>query len=87
MHSRIQINILAAVSATIGMTSLPVLAVEERTHFNLDAKIAATVPTKDEDRWLTIRWRTNLMKARLEAQNLNRPMFLWVMNGNPMGCT
>ncbi|MBS1953746.1 MAG: hypothetical protein JST89_06170 [Cyanobacteria bacterium SZAS-4] len=55
--------------------------------FNLDAKIAATVPTSDEDRWLIIPWRTNLMKARLEAQNLNRPMFLWIMNGNPMGCT
>ncbi len=54
---------------------------------NLDAKIAAIVPTSDEDRWLTIPWRTNLMKARLEAQNLNRPMFLWIMNGNPMGCT
>ena len=55
--------------------------------FNLDANIAATVPTNDEDRWLTIPWRTNLIKARLEAQNSNRPMFLWIMNGNPMGCT
>jgi hypothetical protein len=54
---------------------------------DLDARIASTLPTVDEDRWLTIPWRSNLMKARLEAQILNRPMFLWIMNGNPMGCT
>ncbi len=87
MHSSIRIHILASVFATISITSLPASAVEDRSQFNLNSKIAATVPTKDEDRWLTIPWRTNLMKARLEAQNLNRPMFLWIMNGNPMGCT
>jgi hypothetical protein len=62
-------------------------AVESEKPFDLDAHIASTLPTVDEDRWLTIPWRSNLMKARLEAQNLNRPMFLWIMNGNPMGCT
>jgi len=70
-------------SSALGLQ--PALAAENT--FNLDAKIAATVPTSDEDRWLTIPWRTNLMKARLEAQNSHRPMFLWIMNGNPMGCT
>lgn len=53
----------------------------------LDAKIASVLPTPTEERWLAIPWRYDLMQARLEAQNLNRPLFLWVMNGNPMGCT
>ncbi len=53
----------------------------------LDAQIAAVVPTESEDRWLTIGWRHNLLRARAEAQELDRPMFLWIMNGHPMGCT
>jgi hypothetical protein len=54
---------------------------------SLDAKIASVVPAPEEDRWLTVPWRANAMQARLEAQSLNRPLFLWIMNGNPMGCT
>ena len=54
---------------------------------DLDAKIASVLPTPEEDRWLTIPWRTNLMEARLTAQQLRKPLFMWVMNGNPQGCT
>jgi hypothetical protein len=75
-------SLLIAALATIGV---PVAAVESGQ--SLDAKISSVLPSREEDRWLTIPWRTNAMQARLEAQNLNRPMFLWIMNGNPMGCT
>lgn len=54
---------------------------------NLDTRIASVLPTAQEDAWLNVGWHTNLMKARLEAQRLNRPLFVWVMNGHPMGCT
>ncbi len=75
----------ALFSGIVAVTGLPAVAVESVQ--SLDAKISAVLPTSDEDRWLTIPWRTNVMQARLDAQNLNRPMFLWIMNGNPMGCT
>lgn len=58
-----------------------------RVSKNLNNEIASVLPTPQEDRWLQVPWRTSLMPARVEAQNLNRPMFLWIMNGNPMGCT
>jgi len=54
---------------------------------NIESNIASIVPSPEEDKWLTIPWHTNLMQARLEAQQQNRPLFLWVMNGNPLGCT
>jgi hypothetical protein len=54
---------------------------------SLDAKIASVVPTAEEEKWLTIPWRTNLMEARAEAQREGKPMFLWIMNGSPLGCT
>lgn len=54
---------------------------------DLDAKIASVRPTGAEEKWLTIAWRTNLMHARKEAQDRGKPLFLWVMNGHPLGCT
>jgi hypothetical protein len=54
---------------------------------SLDAKIASILPTKEEDKWLSIPWRTNLMRARQEAQQTGKPMFWWIMNGHPLGCT
>ena len=53
----------------------------------LDARIREVVPTEDEDRFLAVTWRTNLTAARREAQDLGRPIFLWMMVGNPQGCT
>lgn len=53
----------------------------------LDAKIAEVVPQPKEEKWLTIPWRTNLMLARREAQASGKPLFLWIMNGSPLGCT
>ena len=37
--------------------------------------------------WLQIPWRTDLLAARREAIQLGRPLFLWSMNGHPLGCT
>jgi len=54
---------------------------------DLDSKIATVLPSAKEDAWLNIGWHTNLMQARVLAQDEQRPMFLWVMNGHPLGCT
>ena len=44
-------------------------------------------PRPGEVRWRAIPWRTDLREAcRLAAQE-DRPIFLWAMNGNPLGCT
>jgi hypothetical protein len=53
----------------------------------LDDKIKSVLPKPEEEKWLTIPWRTSLMAARAEAQKLGKPMFLWIMNGHPLGCT
>jgi hypothetical protein len=71
--------------AAFAVSVPPGLSME--TEQSLDARVASIVPTPEEDRWLNVPWRANAMQARLEAQNLGRPLFLWIMNGNPMGCT
>ena len=53
----------------------------------LDKKVAAVLPQPGEDRWLEVPWRTNLMEARAEADAQKKPLFLWIMNGHPLGCT
>ena len=54
---------------------------------SLEQKVASVLPTAKEDRWLQIPWHANLMAARLEAQSSRKPLFFWVMNGNPLGST
>lgn len=53
----------------------------------LEERVRSVMPTAAEERWLEIGWRTDIRAARIEAQESNKPMFFWVMNGHPMGCT
>ena len=43
------------------------------------------VPAGDEP-WEAIPWRSDLLVARDEAIRSRRPLFLWAMNGHPLGC-
>lgn len=54
---------------------------------SLNDRIANVLPCAAEEKWATAGWRTNLMAARLEAQKARKPLFLWIMVGNPQGCT
>ena len=44
-------------------------------------------PTIEELRWTEIPWETDLEVTRQKATQQNRPLFIWAMNGNPLGCT
>lgn len=62
----------------------PFLAFQE---VDLEAKIAPILPTQDEERWMEVPWRRNLLEARREANNTGKPIFMWLMDGDPLGCT
>jgi hypothetical protein len=40
-----------------------------------------------EEKWQTIPWKTDLLEARALAAKEGKPVFLWSMNGHPLGCT
>ena len=42
-------------------------------------------PPKDE-LWLSIPWKTDLLEARAAAAEQKKPIFIWSMDGNPLGC-
>jgi hypothetical protein len=37
--------------------------------------------------WRLIPWRIELLAAQREAAAQNKPMFIWAMDGHPLGCT
>ena len=43
-------------------------------------------PAKDEP-WLTIPWRIALLDAQKTAAKEGKPIFIWAMDGHPLGCT
>ncbi len=47
---------------------------------------AFVLPRPDEMQWASIPWQTDLWEARKLAAEQGRPIFAWMMNGNPLGC-
>ena len=37
--------------------------------------------------WRTIPWQTDLLDAQKLAVELKKPLFVWAMDGHPLGCT
>ena len=50
-------------------------------------RLAAVLPKPEEERWLQVPWRTDVTRARAEAQRTGKPLFFWIMDGSPLGCT
>lgn len=44
-------------------------------------------PRPNETRWREIPWQTDIREACRVAVETGKPLFLWAMNGNPLGCT
>ncbi|MDH3584037.1 MAG: hypothetical protein OER86_07465 [Phycisphaerae bacterium] len=74
----ILIGLGAAVSAS------PLLTAESQDLATLTTLIK---PTAAESKWLSIPWETSLWRARERAAAEGKPILLWEMDGNPMGCT
>jgi hypothetical protein len=43
-------------------------------------------PQLGEDKWAEIPWAASLWEARQRAAALGKPILLWEMDGNPLGC-
>lgn len=45
------------------------------------------VPQEEELAWTQVDWGTDLWEARRAAAAQGKPIFLWEMDGHPLGCT
>ena len=43
-------------------------------------------PAPDEP-WRTIPWKISLLDAQAAAAEQQKPIFIWAMDGHPLGCT
>lgn len=37
--------------------------------------------------WRSIPWKISLLDAQREAARVKKPLFIWAMDGHPLGCT
>ena len=44
-------------------------------------------PTAEDTQWKQIPWRTAFWDGVTEAQQKDKPILVWVMNGHPLACT
>lgn len=40
-----------------------------------------------DETWRTIPWKISLLDAQRAAAREGRPIFIWAMDGHPLGCT
>jgi len=69
-------------SALLGLA--PAQDVGEQTYERLKAEI---LPPAEELAWRKIPWRPSFWEAVVEAQEKEKPILLWAMNGHPLACT
>ncbi len=70
--------------ATTGVTDAPLLPLTAEKFRQLGSYIK---PAPEESRWREIPWQTDIRDACRLAAETGKPIFLWAMNGNPLGCT
>lgn len=67
--------------------SAGILCAEELTPATLPQVQALIAPGEGEQDWLRIPWETDLETALSKAAREAKPVFLWEMDGHPLGCT
>ena len=45
------------------------------------------VRPNDQDPWRTIPWQTKVLEGQQLAAESQKPIFIWAMDGHPLGCT
>ncbi len=57
------------------------------TEKNCDEVCDFVLPDKAEQRWRDIPWLPTFWEGVVEAQEEDRPILLWAMNGHPLALT
>jgi hypothetical protein len=78
----IRLALAAAVTATICGP-----AVHAQEPISCEAAREFVLPGEDDLLAETIPWRTTFAQGALEADQQDKPVLLWAMNGHPLGCT
>ena len=50
-------------------------------------KIHAELQPDDSALWRSVPWKTSVLSAQHVAAEQKKPIFIWAMDGHPLGCT
>lgn len=67
------------------------LFAEQKASEHLTAANARSIhqlcqPLEAENQWRSIPWHSNIWQAREQAAKEGKPVYLWEMDGHPLGC-
>ncbi len=68
------------------VTVIPKVGAGELTEERCTELIAELQPGKDAI-WRSIPWKLSVLEARAAAFKQDKPIFIWAMDGHPLGCT
>jgi hypothetical protein len=84
MKALVTLSVLAACATAPAFAG----SSDKLTEKNFAALHELIQPRPEELVWKEeIPWRTDLWEARREAAASGKPIFLWEMDGHPLGCT
>ena len=70
----------------VGWASLYGVPAEELSDQRCKDLLTQLQPGEDAV-WRTIPWKLSVLDARREALQQDKPIFIWAMDGHPLGCT
>jgi hypothetical protein len=50
-------------------------------------ELHAQLQPSPDDAWRTIPWKISVLDAQQTAAQEGKPIFIWAMDGHPLGCT
>lgn len=71
----------------VGLVALPVVAQQPPLTEMKFRELQQLLTPDGAELWRRIPWRIELLEAQREAAEQNKPLFLWAMDGHPLGCT
>jgi hypothetical protein len=81
---RIVIGVFCA--ALVGVALPTVIEAGDLTEAGFRRLHRELQPAPDEP-WRSIPWKIELLEAQWTAVAENKPIFIWAMDGHPLGCT
>ena len=85
MPVRLAISRLLIVVVATQLTAAPTASAAELTDADF-RQLHKELQPGDEP-WLTIPWKIALLNAQQTAAKEDKPIFIWAMDGHPLGCT
>ena len=80
---RLQLACFTLACLFVPQLSLPGADLDEATFRQLHAEVRPS----DDELWRTIPWKISLLDAQQAAAEQGKPIFIWAMDGHPLGCT